>query len=126
MKPKRIWAGLAIAVIAGFAITEAIALANVAISPAKEAVATGFVTTVLGAFVARRGFVAPALGLWLLSWAVCVCILYWIVEPTGQASILRILQYNYQSISLSGLAMLVGTFVGRAIAQRVSNTSAAT
>ena len=75
MKSKRMWAGLAAAAIAGFSVSELVALADLSISPAMEAVATGFTGAAIGAFVARRGFVVPALGLWLLSWAVCVCIL---------------------------------------------------
>lgn len=126
MNSKRIWAGLAIAAFAGFLITEAFALTNLWISPVIQSVAAGFISTALGAFVARRGFVAPALGLWLLGWVICVSALYWIVEPTGQASILRILQYNRLSISLSALAVLAGTFLGHAMAQHFRNTSAST
>ena len=119
MKSKRMWAGLAAAAIAGFSVSELVALADLSISPAMEAVATGFTGAAIGAFVARRGFVVPALGLWLLSWAVCVCILYWIAEPTGQGSIPGILEYNRLVIFLSALAVLAGVFSGRAVAQRL-------
>ncbi len=118
MNSKRIWLGLGIAAAFGLVGGELIALADLAVGPVTQSVALGFPGAVLGAFVARRGFVLPAIGLWLLSWSADIYFLYRVAEPVGQASILGILQYNLLTIILSLLAVVAGAWFGQALAQR--------
>ena len=105
---------------------ELIALANLAVGPVTQSAALGFLGVALGALVARRGFVLPAIGLWLLGWSANIYFLYRIAEPVGQASVLGILQYNPFAISLSLLAVVAGALFGQALAQRLQRVVSAT
>ena len=126
MTPKKIWLGLAISVAFGLVAGEILSLGNVSLSPVIQSVALGFVATALGAFVARRGFLLPALGLWLLGWLGSIYMLYLIAAPTGQASVPAILQYNLLSILFSAVAVSAGALFGQFLARRAEHAVAAT
>jgi|SRR6185312_2968087 len=126
MNSKRTWIGLGITATFWLVAGELIALANLAVGPVTQSAALGFLGVALGAFVARRGFVLPVIGLCLLGWSANIYFLYRIAEPVGQASILGILQYNVFAISLSLLAVVAGALFGRALAQRSQRVVSAT
>src|SRR6185312_4887981 len=85
MDTKRILLGLAAAAAFGLVAGELISLANFTSNPVLQSVALGFLATTIGALIARRGFVFPALGLWFVGWLLVGCLLYFIAAPTGQA-----------------------------------------
>ena len=118
MDTKRILLGLAAAAAFGLVAGELISLANFTFNPLLQSVVLGFLATTIGAFIARRGFVLPALGLWFVCWLLVVYLLYFIAAPTGQASFLAIVQINLLGIVLSALAVAIGALVGQALARR--------
>ena len=126
MNTKKILLGLATTVAFGLVAGQLLSLGNVALSPVIQSVGFGFVGTALGAFVARRGFLLPALGLWLLGWLGSIYMLYLIAEPTGQASIPAIVQYNLLGGFLSALAVSAGALFGQYLARRSEHAVAAT
>lgn len=126
MNSKRTWIGLGITATFGLGAGELVALANLAVGPVTQSVVLGFLGTALGAFVARRGFVLPAIGLWLLDWSANIYFLYRIAEPVGQASVIGILQYNLFALSLSLLAVVAGALFGQALARRSQRIVSAT
>jgi hypothetical protein len=125
MNMKRILLGLAAAAVFGLVAGELISLANVTVDPVLQSIVLGFLATAIGAFIARRGFVLPALGLWLVEWLLVVYLLYFIAAPTGQASFLAIAQINVLSIVLSALAVAIGALVGQALAKRAQHSAPA-
>ncbi len=125
MNTKRILLGLAAAVLFGLAAGELISLANLPASPVLQSVAVSFFGAVVGAWVARTGFLFPALGLWLVEWLAGLYVVYWIAEPTGQASIMAITQLNLASILLSALAVALGVLVGQVLATRTRQPASA-
>jgi hypothetical protein len=125
MNMKRILLGLAAAAVFGLVAGELISLANVTVNPVLQSIVLGFLATAIGAFIARRGFVLPALGLWLVEWLLVVYLLYFIAAPTGQASFLAIAQINVLSIVLSALAVAIGALVGQALAKRAQHSAPA-
>ena len=125
MNTKRILLGLAAAAVFGLVAGELISLANFTVNPALQSAVLGFLATAIGAFIARRGFVLPALGLWLVEWLLVVYLLYFIAAPTGQASFLAIAQVNLRSIVLSALAVAIGALVGQALAKSARRSAPA-
>ena len=125
MNTKRILLGLAAAAVFGLVAGELISLANFTVNPALQSAVLGFLATAIGAFIARRGFVLPALGLWLVEWLLVVYLLYFIAAPTGQASFLAIAQVNLRSILLSALAVAIGALVGQALAKSARRSAPA-
>ena len=125
MDTKRIFLGLAAAAAFGLVAGELMSLANFTSNPVLQSVVLGFLATTIGALIARRGFVFPALGLWFVGWLLVVCLLYFIAAPTGQASFLAIAHVNLLSIVLSALAVTIGALVGQALAKRVLRSEAA-
>jgi putative Mn2+ efflux pump MntP len=125
MNTKRILLGLAAAAVFGLVAGELISLANVTVNPVLQSIVLGFLATAIGAFIARRGFVLPALGLWLVEWLLVVYLLYFIAAPTGQASFLAIAQINLLSIVLSALAVAIGALVGQALGKRAQYSAPA-
>jgi hypothetical protein len=125
MNMKRILLGLAAAAVFGLVAGELISLANVTVNPVLQSIVLGFLATAIGAFIARRGFVLPALGLWLVEWLLVAYLLYFIAAPTGQASFLAIAQINLLSIVLSALAVAIGALVGQALAKRAQHSAPA-
>ena len=118
MDTKRILSGLAAAAVFGLVAGELISLTNFTFNPLLQSIVLGFLATTIGSFIARRGFVFPALGLWFVDWLLVVCLLYFIAAPTGQASFLAIAQINLLGIVLSALAVAIGALVGQALARR--------
>ena len=125
MDTKRILLGLAAAAAFGLVAGELISLANFTFNPLLQSVVLGFLATTIGAFMARRGFVLPALGLWFVCWLLVVYLLYFIAAPTDQASFLAIAQTNLLSIVLSALAVAIGALVGQALAKRMRRSAPA-
>jgi len=118
MTSKRIGLGL-LATVAFTVLVEAlISLAQLAVHPVARVLLLGFIGTALGAYIARRRFVLPALGLWLLSSVVVFYIVYSIAEPVGQASISGILQFNALGIMFSFAAVMAGAIFGQYLASR--------
>lgn len=125
MDTKRILLGLAAAAVFGLIAGELISLANFNLSPVMRSVVLSFLAATIGAFIARRGFVLPALGLWFVGWLLVVCLVYFIAAPTGQASLLAIVQINLLSMVFSALAATVGALAGQAIAARTRHSAQA-
>ena len=125
MNTKRILLGLAAAAVFGLVAEELISLASFTFNPLLRSVVLGFLATTIGAFIARRGFVLPALGLWFVDWLLVVYLLYFIAVPTGQASFLATAQINLLSIVLSALAVAIGALVGQALAKRAQRSAPA-
>lgn len=119
MDTKRILLGLAGTAVFTLAVGQLLSLTNFTFNPVLQSVVLGFLATTIGALIARRGFVFPALGLWLVGWLLVVGLLYFIAAPTGKASFLAIAQVNLLSIVLSALAVAVGALVGQSLAKRV-------
>ena len=125
MDTKRILSGLAAAAVFGLVAGELISLANFTFNPLLQSIVLGFLATAIGAFIARRGFVLPALGLWFVEWLLVVYLVYLIAAPTGQASFLAIAQRNLLGIVLSALAVAIGALLGQALARRAQRSAAA-
>ncbi|WEN15451.1 hypothetical protein PY254_01885 [Rhodanobacter sp. AS-Z3] len=125
MNTQRILRGLAAAVACGLLIGGLASLAKVTVNPVLPSVVIGFVATAIGAFIARRGFVLPALGLWFAEWLLVVYVVYFIAAPTGQASLLAIIQRNLLSIALSALAVAIGALVGQSLSRRAQRSAPA-
>lgn len=125
MNTKRILLGLAASAVFGLVVGELISLANFTVHPVLQSVVPGFLATAIGAFVARRGFVLPALGLWFVEWLLVVYLVYFISAPTGQASLLAIAQTNLLSIVLSALAVAIGALLGQSLARRAQRSAPA-
>ena len=88
------------------------------------------ITALLAAFaggtVARRGFLLPALGLWLLSLAVITYTLYRISSPATANAMSSIIHYNWASFLLSGIATGIGVLLGQSLATNRANRRVAT
>ncbi|MGN6656881.1 MAG: hypothetical protein ACTHJ9_16255 [Rhodanobacter sp.] len=125
MNMKRILLGLAATVAFGLVAGELISLAGFVVNPVLKSIALSFLATTIGAYIARRRFVLPALSLWLVVWLLVVYIVYSIAEPTGQASFLAITQINLLSIVLSAIAVAIGALVGQALARRAQHSEPA-
>jgi hypothetical protein len=125
MDTKRILLGLAVAAVSGLVAGELISLANFTFNPLLKSVVLGFLATTIGAFIARRGFILPALGLWFVGWLLVVYLLYFIAAPTGQASFLVIAQINLLSIVLSALGVAIGALLGQSLARRAQRSAPA-
>ena len=90
-----------------------------------QSIVIAFTGALAGGWVARRGFLLPALMLLVVIWAAMTYILYSIAAPTGQASVLSILQYNWVAIVVSGVATGLGAVVGQKLAGIPSRKNAA-
>ena len=126
MNTRRIVLGIAVAVVFGLVTGALMSLANLSVGPVVQSVAVGFLGTAVGAFIARRSFVFPALGLWFVEWLVVAHFVYRVAEPTGQASVLAMAQLNLPSILLSALAVVLGALLGQALARRLQRVVPAT
>ena len=125
MNTKRGFLGLAAAALFGLVAGELISLVNLPARPVLQSVAVNFFGAAIGALIARRGFMFPALGLWLVEWLAGFYVVYRIAEHTRQASIMAITQLNLVSILLSALAVVLGVLVGQALATRTSQAASA-
>ena len=126
MNKKKIALGVVVVVLFWAIGNELINVFELPISPTTQSVVVSLFGTGLGAFVAKRNFLLPALTVWLLCWSFALYILYQISVPTGHASVLELLQYNWISISLSALATLIGVFIGQSVARPSQEVRAAT
>lgn len=127
MLNKKLWLGLATLV------AVQIVMSNLADSIGADdlsyitlrSVLIAFIAAFAGGTVARRGFVLPALGVWLAIWAATTYVLYQIAEPFGQDPFASILQHNWVAFLLSGAATTVGAFLGQVLVVRLTRRSAA-
>lgn len=118
MNTKGVLLGLAAVAVFGLVAGGLISLADFTVNPELKSVVLGFFGAAIGAFIARRDFVLPALGLWLVGWVLVAYLLYSIAAPTGHASFLAIAQINFLSIVLSTLAVAIGALLGQFLANR--------
>jgi hypothetical protein len=88
------------------------------IDPTAQSIATGFFAAAAGASIARKGFLLPAYGVMLAIWAANIYVLYQIAAPTGQASVVSIVQYNVLGFAISLVAVTAGVLVGQWVAGR--------
>ena len=95
-------------------------------SPAIQGVLISLLGAGLGGFIARRGFLFPALALWLLIQALVIYVLYMIAEPTGQASLAKILSYNWISFISSAVVTTIGAILGERISKHWPEAAIAT
>ena len=88
------------------------------------------ITALLAAFtggtVARKGFLLPALGLWLVGWAVIAYTLYQIASPVTEDSMSSIIHYNWACFVVSGVATGIGALLGQSLATSRANRRVAT
>lgn len=90
----------------------------VQLTVALQAAISAFIGAFAGGWVARRGFVLPAVLLWLAFWSVGVYLLYRIAAPAGQSSVLGIIQFNLVAMILSGAATALGAVLGQSTSGR--------
>lgn len=76
-------------------------------------------SALLGGYIARTGFVPFALGIWLLIWAAIVYILYRVIEPMGEASVVEIMSHLYGGVLVSLVAACGGTLIGQYLGRRI-------
>ena len=126
MNTKLIALGV-VAVVATWLIGHQIfGLLNLPLSPTAIAVLSAAIGGGLGAYIAKRNFMLPALVALALCWSAAVFVLYQIAAPVGQASVRELLIFNAISISLSVVALVAGVLAGSALANRQLHTKAAT
>ena len=125
MNKSKIVLGILVVVLFWTIGNELINLLDLPIPPIAQSFVVSLFGTGLGAFVAQRNFLIPAFAVWILCWGIAIYILYLIAVPTGQASVIGILQYNAPTIALSALATLIGALVGQLLAQRSQRSAAA-
>jgi len=121
---KRIVLGLLTMIAASWAISEAwppSGLPSSGMELARSA-ANAFFSAFLGALVARRGFVIPALALMLIVYGIIFTSLYDIAYP--QATYASILQQNAVTFAVSLLATAFGAWLGQWL-RRVWNADTA-
>lgn len=82
-----------------------------------------FLGALAGAWIARGGFVLPALLVWALFWGVIAWLLHRIGAPAGGPAVGEILQYNLWAIAGSGLATLAGALAGQVLARGTPRTT---
>ena len=68
-----------------------------------------FLGALAGAWLARGGFVVPALVVWAVFWASVV----WLPSPAGTA----LLQSNWVAVRLSGTAAVAGALCGQVLSR---------
>lgn len=118
MDGKRTLLGLAAAATFALVSAELLSLAHVSVHPLIQTIVLGFVSTAIGAYIARRDFMVPARCLWLAEWMVSVHLIYVIAAPTGQASVRSIVRLNLWGMALSAVAVVPGALLGQALARR--------
>jgi hypothetical protein len=83
-----------------------------------EAAVCSFVAALAGGFVARRGFLVPAIMVWTVIWAASIYVLYSIASGAGSASVLEILKYNAVTLPVSAASVLAGVLLGQKLGSR--------
>lgn len=121
MSVKRIVAGLVAMVVTACALSFAGELLGIDRFLAVGGGLSFLTSALVGGFVARSGFVLPALLVWSAVWGAVIYTLYRIAEPTGTASIAGILSYNAMDLAIS----LIGTWCGAVLGQHASRYFAA-
>src|SRR5690606_1057692 len=109
------WVGVLVLVITyfvGIAVLGAFD-AVVALGMATQAALVWLVSASVASCVVRRGFWLPTAVAWLAIWALAIGLLYGIAAPTGQASLVGILHYNWLGLVLSAVTAMVGASVGK-------------
>ena len=76
------------------------------------------VAAFLGGLFARSHFIPVAVGVWAVVWGVILFTLYRIAEPTGQASVPALLQFNAAALALSLGASILGSALGQLASRR--------
>lgn len=125
MNTKRVFLGLAAAAAFGLVAAELISLASLSIGPVLQSVVLSLFGTAVGGFIARKGFVLPALGLWFVEWLAVFYVLYRVAAGTGQASVMTIAQLNLLNVVLSAVAVALGALLGQALAARTWKAASA-
>ncbi len=77
-----------------------------------------FVSALLAAWYAGSRFIVPAVAVWGALWTLIVLLLYQVAAPTGQASVLGILQFNALGLVTSLVAVALGVYLGQVISRR--------
>lgn len=126
MSTKRIFPGLAAAAAVDLAAAALVSMTSLAAGSVVQAVAIGFLGAAVGGYIARRRFVLPALALSLLEWLAALYLVYRIAEPTGQASVVSIVQLNLPAVLLSSVAVVLGVWFGQSLATRSRGALSAT
>jgi len=115
MSHKRLWLGLA----AMIAVQMVVSNLFMTISPdqirfiAPQSVLAAFLAALAGGAIARKGFVLPAMGVWLVVWAAITYVLYRIAEPMMQDLMASIIRNNWLAFVLSGVATGIGALLGQ-------------
>jgi hypothetical protein len=105
---------------------ELIGLLELPIPPGPQSFVISLTGSGIGAYIAKRNFIIPAFAVWFLCWCFAIYMLYLIAEPTGQASISSIIEYNILALAISAIASFIGALGGQVLAQRNQGMAAAT
>lgn len=130
MNIKRIFAGIVVMVATAWALSFASELLNfdrLLADPVSGGL-TLLISALLGGFVARSGFLLPALLLWFVVWAPTIYILYRIGQPTSAApSVIDVLSFNAVALATSLIGASGGALLGQHLSRRfTASQSAAT
>ena len=126
MDMKRIAIGLVVMYLVWIVGSQVLSLLNVDLSQTFQPALMWLVSAGFGGFMARRNFLLPALSLFLLYWGYVIYVLYLIAAPTGQASVLGILHYNWISFIASALGVVIGVLLGQRLSGEWPKAAAAT
>ena len=92
---------------------------------ALRSVVVALLSALVGGFVARKGIILPAIGVWLTLWAVTVYFLYAIAAPVDPNPLPMIARHNWVAFLGSGVTTLIGAMLGQALAtQRATHVTA--
>ena len=127
MSHKKLWLGLAAMIVVQIILSNlfiAVSADQLGFATLQQVLAA-LLAAFAGGTVARKGFVLPALGVWLIVWVAITYILYRIAEPTIQDTLASIFQHNWVAFLLSGVATGIGALLGQAfVAGRASHAAA--
>ena len=128
MNIKRIFAGIVVMVAAAWALSFASELLNLdrLLADPISGGLTLLISALLGGFVARSGFLVPALLVWLVSWASTIYFLYRIGEPTNAApSVIDLLSLNSVALATSLIGASAGALLGQHLSRRLTTSQSA-
>lgn len=93
--------------------------------PALVSSLIALLASLIGGFIARRGFTFPALGLQLAYYGASFAILAWIAGTQGgDDSIVAVALENWQLLSLGLIATAAGSLAGQRLASGLRQPSA--
>jgi hypothetical protein len=110
----RTWFGVVVLILAYFAVGTALGSVHAVGSLGMPAQAglLWLICASMASWVVRRGFWVPAAAVWLATWVLVIALLYFIAAPTGQASVVGILQFNALTLTCSAVTAMLGASVG--------------